>query len=243
MKSPFRPIQVPKFSLRELPRLGLLVRRHFMTGVLVVIPMAVILSILVWALGIIWSLHGLLPSALRPEAWIESTALVWFVNMVIAGSLAIILALVVSVVGWASQQILGQKILEFLAQDVISRIPVLRSVYSGLDQLMQTMAQGGGQQFNRVVYVEYPRKGMWTLAFVTGPTRATAHDHIFNKGHLNIYVPTTPNPTSGFYLIVHESEVQDSHMKVEEAFKVILSLGIAQGTSTAHTHHGARDGR
>ncbi len=101
---------------------------------------------------------------------------------------------------------------------------MVRSVYSALDQLLRTLAAGGGKQFNRVVYVEYPRKGIWALAFVTGPAR---EKHI-PEGHLNIYIPTTPNPTSGFHLIVSEADVRESGMTVEHAFKTILSLGIAQ---------------
>jgi uncharacterized membrane protein len=106
---------------------------------------------------------------------------------------------------------------------------VIRGVYSALDQLLRTLANGGGQQFNRVVYIEYPRKGLLAIAFVTGPARGPA----VPPGHLNVYVPTTPNPTSGFHLIVPENEVRESLLKVEDAFKTILSLGLAQpGEST-----------
>ena len=87
------------------------------------------------------------------------------------------------------------------------------------------MAAGDKKQFSRVVYVEYPRKGSWALAFVTGSARNPTG---ISGDFLNVYVPTTPNPTSGFHLVVSESEVRDSHLSVEEAFSTILSLGIAQ---------------
>jgi len=88
------------------------------------------------------------------------------------------------------------------------------------------MAAGDKQQFSRVVYVEYPRKGTYALAFVTSTARSPVENS--KEIFLNVYVPTTPNPTSGFHLIVSESEVRDSNLSVEEAFKTILSLGIAQ---------------
>ncbi len=137
-----------------------------------------------------------------------------------------ILALGISALGWASKQFIGRKILDLLA-DLIQRIPVLRGVYSSLDQLLKTLVSGNGQQFSRVVYVEYPRKGVWVIAFVTGPAKGPA----IPPAHLNIYVPTTPNPTSGFHLIVPETDVRETQMKVEEAFKTLLSLGIAQSES------------
>ena len=125
--------------------------------------------------------------------------------------------------GWASKQYLGKKTL-YALEEAIERIPVIRSVYSALNQLLRGITAGGGQQFSRVVYVEYPRSGMWTLAFVTGTSQIPGD----GAPALNLYVPTTPNPTSGFFLIVPEKEIRESHLSVEEAFKIILSLGIAQ---------------
>ena len=125
--------------------------------------------------------------------------------------------------GWISQQVIGAQFLRLVSR-WIERIPVIRSIYSSLNQLLKTMASGDKSQFNRVVYLEYPRKGVWALGFVTSAARPIDPGERF----LNVYVPTTPNPTSGFHLIVNEREVRDSHLSVEEAFKTILSLGIAQ---------------
>jgi uncharacterized membrane protein len=161
----------------------------------------------------------LLPESLRPE----NSAM----SLVITIGMALMLAILVSLLGWISKQYIGKKTLLGI-EYLIQRIPVIRSIYSALDQLLKTLAAGGGQQFSRVVYLEYPRKGIWALAFVTGP----AHGPNVPPRHLNVYVPTTPNPTSGFHLIVPEDDVRDSHMKVEDAFKTILSLGIAQSSVT-----------
>jgi uncharacterized membrane protein len=190
---------------------------------LVVLPLGVIAWISVSVLQTLWMLPHILPESWRPEYWITDPNLAELVNAGIVFLLALLLVLLISLLGWISTQYLGKKILDSIGH-LIQRIPVLRSVYSALDQLLRTFTSGSGQQFNRVVYLEYPRKGVWTLAFVTGSAKGPAAP----EQHLNVYVPTTPNPTSGFHLIVSESDVRDSEMSVEEAFRTILSLGIAQ---------------
>lgn len=200
-----------------------LFRKNFLTGVFVLIPFGVVAWILLKVFGALWTFHRILPAAWQPEHYFEPFA-AQLLNFALTIVLIFVFILWVSVLGWASKQYLGAKILGLLSQ-VIQRIPVVRAVYSSLNQLLKTMSMGGKQQFSRVVYLEYPRKGIWALAFVTG----TAKPPGSVLPYLNIYVPTTPNPTSGFHLIVPESEVKDSHMTVEEAFTTILSLGIAQG--------------
>ena len=217
-------IDLDQLHLERLPRLGALLRSHFLTGLLVVTPFGVILWIAWAALKALWGLREVIPAAWRPETWMPTATLAWLVDLAITVGFVAVLALGISLVGWISKQLIGQKLIDYLAAHVIQRIPVLRSVYNALEQLLHTLAQGGGHQFHRVVYVEYPRKGIWALAFVTGPAR----EPCIPDGHLNIYVPTTPNPTSGFHLIVPEAEVKESQMSVEEAFRTILSLGIAQ---------------
>lgn len=210
--------------MRLISNLASLLKGHFFAGLLVVIPLAVIAWMLLWVLQALWGLHTWVPEGLRPESYLDDPTLATLGNLVLTLVAALVLALAISFLGWSSKNLIGSRILNWISE-IIERIPLIRSVYSALDQLLKTFAQGGGQQFNRVVYVEYPRKGLWTLAFVTGPARGAG----IGENHLNIYVPTTPNPTSGFHLIVAESEVRESHMRVEDAFKTILSLGIAQG--------------
>jgi uncharacterized membrane protein len=214
----------------RLPDLPSLIRSYFFSGVLVVIPLGVIAWISVSALETLWMLPGILPESWRPEYWINDPRVAELVNAGIVLLLALLLVLLVSLLGWISTQYLGKKFLDSLGH-LIQRIPVLRSIYSALDQLLRTFTSGSGQQFNRVVYIEYPRKGVWALAFVTGPAKGPA----VPEHHLNVYVPTTPNPTSGFHLLVSEADVRESGMSVEEAFRTILSLGIAQPESQAHS--------
>ena len=201
------------------------VRDHFFAGMLVVIPLGVI----GWILATLWQsvliFEQVMPKSWEPENFLGQGFLASASRVFFTLGLCAACVVLVSFLGWASKQYIGGKALEWVGE-VIQRIPVIRSVYSSLDQLLRALAAGGGQQFSRVVYVEYPRKGMWTLAFVTG--HACVPDSFGSGKFLNIYVPTTPNPTSGFYLIVSEEDIKDANMKVEEAFKAILSLGIAQ---------------
>lgn len=190
---------------------------------MIVIPFGVISWIILGVVRTLWQLHTIVPDQWKPENVLPNPGLAHLINLLFTVGAAFTLAICISFVGWSSKQFIGRKILEWIG-DVIQHIPLIRSIYSALDQLLRTLASGGGKQFNRVVYVEYPRKGVWTIAFVTGPAKGAG----IPEGHLNIYVPTTPNPTSGFHLIVPEADVKEAQMKVEEAFKTILSLGIAQ---------------
>jgi uncharacterized membrane protein len=172
-----------------------------------------------------------LPSSWR-EAMSESPQiLTLLIEVGFSIAIAVVLAMGISFLGWISQQYLGKKLLEWVSE-LIQRIPVLRSVYSALDQMLKALGSGGGQQFSRVVYLEYPRQGLWTLGFVTGSVRNKA----LPDGMLNVFVPTTPNPTGGFYLLVPESQVRDSGMGVEDAFRTILSLGVAQEKAPEKLH-------
>jgi uncharacterized membrane protein len=208
----------------KIPNPLYLLKGYFLTGLLVLAPFAVIAWILGALFAAIWRLHGLLPKDWLPSGFVQDSALYMLVNVSFTVGALLAAAIGVSFLGWASKNLFGRKVLEFFGE-IINHIPVIRSIYSALDQLLRTIASNNGQQFNRVVYIEYPRKNVWTLAFVTGPTRAKN----LPPHHLNVYVPTTPNPTSGFYLIVAENEVKESELRVEDAFKQILSLGIAQG--------------
>ncbi len=214
----------------RIPELKQLVRDHFFSGILVLIPFAVISWIFGLVVQALWRIHDWLPEAWQPENFLHDPTLAALVNIAFLAALCVVIAMAVSTFGWISKNYIGKKFLTLLAE-FISRIPVIRSIYSALDQLLRALATGGGKQFNRVVYVEYPRKGCWALAFVT----SEAHGPNAPARHLNIYIPTTPNPTSGFHLLVPADEVRESHMSVEEAFKTILSLGIAQPESHGQT--------
>jgi uncharacterized membrane protein len=199
-----------------------LLKRHFLTGVLVLIPFGVVAWIFSQIFSFFLILQNLLPTEWQPEHYF-APATAQILNFFFVILISVVFVLAVSVLGWVSKLVIGAQFLTLVSR-WIERIPVIRSIYSSLNQLLKTMASGSDQQFNRVVYIEYPRKGIWALAFVTSTAKSIDAGEIY----LNVYIPTTPNPTSGFHLIVNEKEVRDSHLSVEDAFKTILSLGIAQ---------------
>lgn len=200
-----------------------LFRKNFLTGVFVLAPLAVVVWIIFRVFETLWTLQEILPEHWNPENYFSSFT-ANFLNLIITALLTFTFIVLISLLGWASKQYLGARFLGILSY-FIQHIPIVRAIYTSLNQLLKTMASSDKQQFNRVVYLEYPRKGTWAIAFVTGK----AHfDKSSTVDYLNVFVPTTPNPTSGFHLIVPEDEVKDAHLSVEEAFKTILSLGIAQ---------------
>jgi len=210
--------------MNKIQALTGVVRSHFFAGVMIIVPIAVIAWIFKAILLSVWDSYQTLPDFIQPRTYFSS-GVVFFLDGLFIIALLVLFLVGVSFFGWASKLYLGQKALKTFGV-LIQRIPILGTVYHSLDQLLKTIGTDSGQQFRRVVYVEFPRKGMWTLAFVTGSTRAPAPE-----GCLNIFIPMTPNPTSGFYLVVPESEVRESHLKVDQAFKVILSMGIVQPES------------
>jgi uncharacterized membrane protein len=194
-------------------------RANFFTGVMVLIPVLVIF----WLLTILWGwlqgILGILPAELKLEN------MAFPLQVLVSLGLLIGVVFGVSFLGWFSKRYAGQKALD-LFQHMIQRVPVFGAIYTSLDQLVRSLMSGNSKQFRRVVFFEYPRKGAWALGFVTGPSRSK----VLPEGYINIFIPTVPNPTSGFHMLVPESEVKDSGLTVEEAFKTILSLGIAWPT-------------
>jgi uncharacterized membrane protein len=211
-------------NTRQLPKVNSLMKRHFLGGLLVVIPFGAAVWILATGVEIVWGLQELLPDQWKPENFLRDESLILIFRGLFVISMTLTFALAVSILGWMSKQFLGKKVLRFVSDGFILRIPIVRSIYGALDQLLRAMAAGEGQQFNRVVYVPFPHKDCWAIGFVTG----AASGPNLPDGYLNVFVPATPNPTSGFHLIVKEADVRDANMRVEEAFRTILSLGIAQ---------------
>lgn len=207
---------------KKFPRLGSLLRSNFLAGVFVILPLAVSGYLLLIVVDKLWRIKDLIPEHWLPEA-LQHPALGFLFNVVFTAASTLILALLISAMGWFSKQYLGQKVIRFVSE-ILHHIPILRSVHGALEQLLSTISKGEGNQFSRVVLVEFPKAGMYSLAFVTGVSRIDRD----LPGHINVFIPMTPNPTSGFYLIVPESSVRETQLTVEEAFRTLLSLGIAQ---------------
>jgi uncharacterized membrane protein len=194
-----------------------LLRRYFVAGILFFAP----IGITIWAIGsiILWLDKLILPHVLKLMLpGLEEPPTIPFVG-------ALFTLFVIILLGVVARHLLGNRFVRAW-ETLLSRVPVARNIYSGVKQLFEAIFSAGeASRFNRVVLLEYPRKGIYALAFTTGPARGPAQDA--TPQHMtNCFLPTTPNPTSGFYLLVPEDELINVDLTVEEAFKLVMSAGL-----------------
>jgi len=190
-------------------------KKYFITGLLIWVPLA----ITVWVLSMIVRTMDqsllLLPAAIRPEN---------LLGFYIPGIGAILTILVVLLTGLVTANIIGQRLVRFWER-VLSRIPVVKSVYYSVKQVSDTLFSSTGEAFRKALLVQYPRPGCWTIAFLTGQPGGDVVNYL--KGdYVSIYVPTTPNPTSGFFLMMPRADVIELEMSVDAALKYIISMGV-----------------
>jgi len=190
-------------------------KKYLITGLLIWIPLA----ITIWVLELIVSTMDqsllLLPPQYQPQA---------LLGYQIPGLGALLTVLVVLVTGVLASNILGQRLVLF-GEKIVGRIPVVKSIYSGVKQVSDTLFAPGGQAFRKALLVQYPREGSWTIAFLTGQPGGDVANHLRGE-YLSVYVPTTPNPTSGFFLMMPKAEIVELDMSVDEALKYVLSMGV-----------------
>ncbi len=192
-----------------------LVRRDFIAGLLALAPLGVTIWAVSWVIAFLDNL--LLPRILRLFG-LEEAARIPFIGVLFS-------VIVIVIFGILVRHLIGQRIVA-IWENFLTRIPVARGIYGSVKQLVETVIQTKGHaQFRRVVLVEYPRKGMYGLGFVTNRVKGLLPGHA-NEELSSIFIPTTPNPTSGFYLLVPESDLIDVDLNVEDAFKLIMSGGL-----------------
>ena len=192
------------------------IRGYFLAGVLVSAPLG-ITGYVAWAIitFIDHSVTPLIPDAYNPETYLPF-------NLPGLGLLILIIAL--TIVGALTAGLFGRWVLR-AGERVLDNMPVIRSLYSTIKQIFETVLAQKSNAFRDAVLVQYPRKGLWTIAFVTGETEGEIKD-LSDFDSVNIYVPTTPNPTSGFLLFVPRKDLVALDMSVEEAIKMVISGGL-----------------
>ena len=191
------------------------IKRYFVTGLLVVVPLYISFYILMLVAGFVDSLIYMLPDPLNPASYLPFK---------IPGFGIAVTVLVTFLAGVVATNFLGKKLVE-IGEAILSWIPIIRTVYKGSKQFMETFFTKEGEGFRRVVLVEFPRKGLYSVGFVT--SKATGEIQTKTKEvTINVFIPTTPNPTSGFYVAVPEDQLVSLEMSVEDAFKVIMSGGM-----------------
>lgn len=201
-------------------------RANFLTGLIVILPIGLTVYLIWSAIGWIdsWVLP-FIPAGYRPDVML-GRAFHRDAPLPIRGLGVIIFLVFTIIVGWLAKGLIGRSVIR-RGERVVDRMPVVRSVYNGLKQIAETVFAQSEKSFQHACLVEYPRKGMWGLGFVSTPakgeiaTRVPSEDTV-----LSVFVPTTPNPTSGFLLYVPASEVILLDMSVEDAAKLIISAGL-----------------
>jgi uncharacterized membrane protein len=200
------------------------VKKYFITGLLIWVPV----GITVWVLNLIVSTMDqtllLLPKALQPETWL---------GFHLPGLGALLTLLVVFLTGVAAANIIGQRAVE-ASEALLARIPVVKTIYSSVKQVSDTLFSGSGEAFRKALLVQYPREGAWTIAFQTGQPGGDVSRHL-RGDYVSVYVPTTPNPTSGFFLMLPRADVIELDMSVDEALKYVISMGVALPSAQRRT--------
>ncbi|MEE8475638.1 MAG: DUF502 domain-containing protein [Myxococcota bacterium] len=192
-------------------------RRYFVAGILVFAPIGITIWATAWIIRTLDDL--LLPYALRLLfPGIDDPPRLFLVG-------AVFTLLVIILLGVVARHLFGAELVR-IWEGLLARVPIARNIYGGVKQLVEAMIRADrGERFNRVVLIEYPRKGVFALAFTTGPARGAVQAAL-QQNMVNCFVPTTPNPTSGFYLLIPEEEVRPVDLTVEEAFKIVMSAGL-----------------
>ena len=188
-------------------------RNYFIAGVLVLIPIGVTVYLTLFFIKVF---AKILPQEINPNNYLPYS---------IPGLEIIISIIVITVIGWLSLSFLGKKLVK-LVNDIFKRIPFLRTVYSAIGQMTQSFAQSRKSKKKSVVLVEYPRKGSWAVGFATQENTGEIASKT-NKNLINVFVPTTPNPTSGFLLMFPKDEIIYLDMSFEDASKFIVSAGTS----------------
>jgi uncharacterized membrane protein len=190
-------------------------KRYFITGLLIWVPLGLTAWVLKFLIGTMDQSLLLLPDSLQPDQ---------LLGMDIPGIGTVLTLLVVFITGLLTANIIGQKLVSFW-EGVLWRIPVVKSIYWGIKQVSDTIFSSQGEAFRKALLVQYPREGSWTIAFMTGQPGGDVINHLEGE-YISVYVPTTPNPTSGFFLMMPKSDVIELDMSVDEALKYIISMGV-----------------
>lgn len=211
MTTPFDPE-------RRKPGLITGLRSSFLTGIVVIAPVA----LTIW---LIWTIMGwidgfvlpLVPGRFNPEQYIginlRGVGVIFFLVFTIA-------------VGWVAKGLIGRSLIR-VAEGLVGRTPVVRSIYSGIKQIAETVFAQSERSFEKACLIQYPRKGIWAIGFVSTQARGEVADKAETAGDMmSVFVPTTPNPTSGFLLFFPREDVIELDMTVEEAAKLVISAGL-----------------
>ena len=191
-------------------------RKYLIAGLLVWMPLGVTFLVIRAIVGLLDSTLLLLPEGYHPDQ---------LLGIHIPGIGVLLAIILVLVTGMIVANFLGKRIILFWEQ-LLAKIPLVRSLYAAIKQIMEAVLSTDAQSFRKVLLIEYPRKGLWSLAFMTSENLGEVQSKTA-KAVISVFIPTTPNPTSGFIIMVPSDDVVELNMSVEDGLKMIISLGVA----------------
>jgi len=197
-----------------------MLKKYFIAGLLVWLPLIITIWIIELVVGTLDRTIDLLPPQLQPQG---------LFGFSIYGAGAVFALAIILLTGLLAANFLGARIVR-VWESLLNRIPVVRSIYAAVKQVSETVFADNGQAFRKALLVQYPRMGVWTIAFQTGRPSAELESHLHDNMIL-VYVPTTPNPTSGFFLVMDRHEVIELEMSVDDALKYVVSMGVVAPTN------------
>ena len=201
-------------------------KKYFVTGLLIWIPLVITFVVLAWIVNTLDQILLLVPATVRPEA---------FFGFHVPGIGVVVSLLLILITGLAAANFVGQRLVGFW-EGLLSRIPVVKSIYYSVKQVSDTLLSSNGQAFRKALLIQYPHQGIWTIAFQTGKPGGDAARHL-GDDFVSVYVPTTPNPTSGFFLMLPRKDAIELDMSVDEALKYIISMGVVAPPPSRTAHH------
>jgi uncharacterized membrane protein len=200
-------------------------RKWLFSGLLVLAPLIITVWVLEWVVSSLDKTLQILPRAWHPDQ---------LFGLHIPGLGVIFALLVVLIIGALASNFVGNKLVTWW-HALLHRIPVVRSIYSGVKQVSDTLFSEKGNAFRQALLVQWPHQGMWTIGFLTGTPGGDLVNHL-RGDYLSVYVPTTPNPTGGYFVMVKKSDCIELDMSVDEALTYVISMGVIVPGSSKHPH-------
>jgi uncharacterized membrane protein len=191
-------------------------RKWLLAGLLVIVPVAITMAVLRWIIETLDQTLLILPEAWQPDR---------LIGVHIPGFGVLLTLAILLIVGAVTSNFVGKKLVN-IGDRVVARIPVVRGIYSSVKQVSDTLFSESGNAFRTAVLVQWPRPDVWTIGFVTGTPGGDVTTYLRGEEFLSVYVPTTPNPTGGYFVMLRKSDCIELKMSVDEALKYVVSMGV-----------------
>ena len=190
-------------------------RKWLVAGLLVIVPVAITVAVLNWIVGTLDQTLRILPATWQPDQ---------LLGYHVPGFGVLLTLAILLIVGAVTSNFIGKRLV-MLGDAIVTRIPVVRSIYSSVKQVSDTLFSESGNAFRTAVLIEWPKPGVWTIAFVTGTPGGDVTNHLVGD-YVSVYVPTTPNPTGGYFVMLRKSDCIELKMSVDDALKYVVSMGV-----------------